>query len=87
MAKVCGTCRHANHGTMDARGGLLACPWAGGCRGHDAQCVVEFTDTNTMAWEEYDGKNCTWGSGNPVMRSAPAGYEHRPVAFVSTDFE
>lgn len=77
--KTCGTCRHANHNTSDARGGLLACPWLGGCRGKNTACNAEFSNTHELAWELYDGTNCTWGSGDPVFRSAPAGLEGRRV--------
>jgi hypothetical protein len=73
----CVKCRHANHGTMDANGGLWACPWLGGMRSNKS-CEITYKD-GKYVFEPYNGKNCTWGSGDPVFRAVPAGYEGKQV--------
>jgi hypothetical protein len=77
-ARTCGGCRHANHGTMDAREGLWACPWTG-ATDPESECVLRYEGTSDMVHEPYDGANCTWGTGDSVFRSVPRGYEGRPV--------
>lgn len=74
----CQDCRHANQGTEDTAMGLLACPWLGGMRAGKT-CEIKFDDTGHWVFEAFDGKNCTWASGNPLYRSIPRGYETRSV--------
>ncbi len=74
----CGRCRHANHGTLDAAEGWLACPWLGGTSA-DSSCAVRFRATGSLAFEPYDGTNGTWGNGSAVFRAPPRGFEGRAV--------
>lgn len=74
----CEDCRHANHGTEDAREGLLACPWLGGNRA-GRMCEIAFEDSGAFCFEAYTGTNGTWGSAGSPFRSVPAGYEQRKV--------
>jgi hypothetical protein len=82
---TCAECRHSNQGTLDALEGFRACPWAG-ATADASPCLIRFKDTGEYAFERFDGANCTWGTGDPVFRSAPAGYENRDVVFVGPDY-
>jgi hypothetical protein len=75
---TCRQCRHANHGTLDADDGLWACPWLGATDPH-SPCRIYFKDSGAPVFERYDGKNGTWGTGDPLWRSVPQGYEGREV--------
>ena len=75
---TCGTCRHANHGTMDAQDGFWACPWLGATR-PDFPCRIKYEDTGEYVYEVFNGTNCTWGTGHPIFRAVPKGYEDRAV--------
>jgi hypothetical protein len=77
---TCQTCRHANHDTMDAEDGFWACPWIGGVRPSDA-CRVQYTSTNSFAFEPYDGSNGTWNRDG-TLRTLPKGYEGLDVRVI-----
>lgn len=74
---TCGRCRHANHGTDDACEGFLACPWIGGTSA-DSPCRVRFVDSGGMAFESFNGSNCSWRTDSE-WRSVPEGFETRGV--------
>jgi hypothetical protein len=75
---TCGECRHANQGTLDAADGFLACPWIGATDPRSL-CLIRYKDSGAHVFERFDGKNCTWGTGDTTFRSAPAGYESREI--------
>lgn len=75
---TCAACRHANQETMDAADGFWACPWIGATAA-SSYCLIKYQETGRYVFEPYDGANCTWGTGDPLFRSAPAGYEDRKI--------
>jgi hypothetical protein len=68
---------------MDAVEGFWACPWIG-ATDPEAECVLRYEDTGERVHEPYDGTNSTWGTGDPVLRAVPAGYEDRRVIRAAT---
>jgi hypothetical protein len=61
----CAKCRHANQGTLDMKSGHLACRFKGGVGRKDTcDLAVKKRETGEIAgfcFEEFDGKNTTWG--------------------------
>lgn len=65
QAGPCKKCRHANQGTQDMKSGYVACRFKGGVM-RDAVCDLaiqkrETGETVGYCFEEFDGKNGTWG--------------------------
>jgi len=66
---TCGTCRHANHETVDFAESHIFCKWGGPARRPDQPCdqgivacqtKFEPLETGYYYYERYDGTNCTW---------------------------
>ena len=67
---ACGSCRHANQGTVDFAERHIFCKWGGPPRQPDQICdqriVAQPTPHGPIVpgyyyYEPYDGTNCTWG--------------------------
>jgi hypothetical protein len=63
---------------MDAQDGYWACPWLG-VTDPESQCRIRYASTGGYVFEQFNGSNCTWGTGDSVWRSPPGGYETRKV--------
>ena len=67
---TCGTCRHANHGTVDIAEQHIFCKWGGPPIQAEHVCDKGIVACRTKNgppeegyyfYEIYDGTNCTWG--------------------------
>ncbi|MCC6809995.1 MAG: hypothetical protein IT381_21375 [Deltaproteobacteria bacterium] len=68
---VCFACRHANQNTEDYEKEYVFCQFQPGKREWKSPCDMTLTleDGKTAyLYEPFDGKNGTWGSGNPNLR-------------------
>ena len=66
---LCGTCRHANRGTVDFQEGHVFCELGGAARHVNFPCDQQVPLTRAVAaapetyycYEAFDGRNGTWG--------------------------
>lgn len=66
---TCGSCRHANQGTIDYSEKHIFCKWGGPSRQPDQLCNQRMMAVPALRgpivpdyyyYESYDGANCTW---------------------------
>ena len=67
---TCGSCRHANQGTVDFAEGHIFCKWGGPPRQAGQHCNQHMVAPRTLSgpllpnyyfYEPFNDNNCTWG--------------------------